>query len=58
MDELKIAAAIVLTKIMGTDEGLIDATSGPELGEPQFNLDKVADRYWKIYNVLSSKAPG
>lgn len=58
MDELKIAAAILLTRVMGTDAELTDVAAGPELGEPKFNLDKVAERYWQIYKLLSRKAAG
>jgi uncharacterized tellurite resistance protein B-like protein len=58
MDELKVPAAILLARIMGTDQTLIDTESDPgkELGEPNFNLEKVADRYWEIYKLLSEKA--
>lgn len=60
MDELKVPAAILLARIMGTDQTLVDINSEPgkELGEPNFNLEKVADRYWEIYKLLSEKAAG
>lgn len=58
MDELKVPAAILLARIMGADQSLLDFESEPgtELGEPTFNLDKVTTRYWEIYNLLSEKA--
>ena len=58
MDELKVPAAILLARIMGTDQSLLDFESEPgtELGEPTFNLDKVTTRYWEIYNLLSEKS--
>jgi hypothetical protein len=58
MDELKVPAAILLARIMGTDQTLVDFESEPgkELGEPNFNLERVADRYWEIYKLLSEKA--
>jgi hypothetical protein len=58
MDELKVPAAILLARIMGTDQTLVDFESEPgkEFGEPNFNLEKVADRYWEIYKLLSEKA--
>jgi hypothetical protein len=58
MDELKVPAAILLARIMGTDQSLVDFESEPgtELGEPTFNLEKVTTRYWDIYKLLSEKA--
>jgi hypothetical protein len=58
MDELKVPAAILLARIMGTDQTLVDFESEPgkEFGEPNFNLERVADRYWEIYKLLSEKA--
>jgi hypothetical protein len=58
MDELKVPAAILLARIMGTDRSLLDFESEPEkeLGEPTFNLDEVTNRYWEIYNLLNEKS--
>jgi hypothetical protein len=60
MDDLKVPAAILLAKMMGSDQSLIDFQSEPgkELGEPNFNLEKVTDRYWEIYKLLSERAAG
>ncbi|MGA8181190.1 MAG: hypothetical protein WB792_14110 [Desulfobacterales bacterium] len=60
MDELKVPAAILLARIMGTDQSLVDFESEPgtDLGEPTFNLEKVTNRYWEIYKLLSEKAAG
>jgi hypothetical protein len=58
MDELKVPAAILLARIMGTDQSLLDFETEPgsTLGEPTFNLDKVTNRYWEIYNLLNEKS--
>jgi hypothetical protein len=60
MDEHKVPAAILLARIMGTDQSLVDFESEPvtDLGEPTFNLEKVTNRYGEIYKLLSEKAAG
>jgi hypothetical protein len=64
MDELKIAAAIILAKMMETDPGLSKrgfSTPFPKSGggEPTrtFDLKVLAARYWETLKALQEETP-
>jgi len=60
MDELKIAATVILSKMMEKDPCYSRPPDAPQRQQDDlenFNLAKISRYYWKLLKVLEETAP-